>query len=254
MVRHSHYWQRRPLPSTKFAAFDIDTCPVDVDETTNWRNQNPLGVTCAAVWMTDARRSQVFYGASRNGGVPRPRMSRSEVRRFVQYLADLVGRGYRLLSWNATALDWDVLAAESGQFDTCRRLALSHVDMMFHVVCVRGHRLSLHKAARGMGVADQLSSRDPERLWSLGHFDAVLGYLRHDARVTLELAHKSQDAGWMRWTSRAGRDAYLPLPDGWLTVRDANHLPKPDVSGLDFPTSRRSLTSWMNDEQEQLAC
>jgi hypothetical protein len=173
-------------------------------------------------------------------------MSRVEVRRFINYLADVYARGYTLVSWDAMRVDWDILAAESNDRTACRRLALSHVDMMFHVVCARGHHLSLAKAARGMAVARQMNGRSPERLWASGNFSAALGHLNHDVRVTLELAHRCREEGVLRWTSRAGRPASMPMRDGWLTVREARHLPPPDVSGLESPASRRSLVAWMN--------
>jgi hypothetical protein len=231
---------------SQFAAFDIDVAPTTTDESAGWRGNRPFSIACAAIWMTDAQRPQVFYGAHGKSGRPAPRMNRVEVRRLVSYMSDLVARGFTLVSWSAMPLDWDILATESGEHTTCRQLALRHVDMMFHVICARGHRLSLNKAARGMGVADQVNGRNPERLWTRGHFDAVLGHLTHDVRVTLDLAHKCQDTGWVRWTSCAGRDAYLQLPEGWLNVRNARHLPLPDVSGLESPASRRALTAWMN--------
>lgn len=46
--------------------------------------------------------------------------------------------------------DLDILAEESGLLEHCRDLAVSHVDMMFHILCRLGYGVGLDAAARGM--------------------------------------------------------------------------------------------------------
>jgi hypothetical protein len=37
----------------------------------------------------------------------------------------------------------------------------------------------------------------------------------------------------------------MPLPNGWLTVREAWMLPEPDTSWMSNPLKRRDFTSWL---------
>jgi hypothetical protein len=37
----------------------------------------------------------------------------------------------------------------------------------------------------------------------------------------------------------------MDLPKGWLTVRDALRLPKPDTSWMDSPIPRQQYTRWL---------
>ena len=226
-----------------FAAFDILTTAANHQG--NLRHHHPLGIACAAVWTTGAKRSSVWYGL-RSGRGPTPRMNRSEVRRLVYYLEELVTRGYTLVTWNGTGFDWNILATESGEYAMCRQLARQHVDMMFHVVCARGHRLSLHKAVRGMGVAKQANKWDAEQLWSDGEYGKVLKRLSEDVHSTLDVAHESERRRSLDWLSGAGRKTSLSLPNGWLSVREAIHLPPPNVAGLESPASRHAAVAWMN--------
>jgi hypothetical protein len=57
-------------------------------------------------------------------------MIREEAAELVQYLSAQVEHGYTLLTWNGVGFDLDVLAEESGLLETCRTLALAHVDTM----------------------------------------------------------------------------------------------------------------------------
>ena len=66
-----------------------------------------------------------------------------EVGSLVDYLACQVVAGYTILTWNGLSFDFNVLAEESGMHDECAELALNHVDMMFHIFCLRGHYLGL---------------------------------------------------------------------------------------------------------------
>jgi hypothetical protein len=40
----------------------------------------------------------------------------------------------------------------------------------------------------------------------------------------------------------------MPLPRGWLTVREAMRLPLPDTSWMPRPISRRRFTGWLNKD------
>jgi predicted PolB exonuclease-like 3'-5' exonuclease len=125
-------------------------------------------------------------------------MSQQEAAGLVEYLATQVGRGYTLVTWNGTGFDLDILAEESGMLAQCRRLAVDHVDMMFHVLCQLGYGVGLDAAARGMNLAGKpegMSGAVAPVLWAEGRREEVLAYVAQDVRTTLELARACEAGG-----------------------------------------------------------
>lgn len=226
----------------KFAALDLRAGAIRRERD---RLRGPLAVICAAVLTKGAKRPSLWYGVRPGQQGPAAYMSRNDARRLVYHLEDLVVGGHTLVTWNGAGFDWNMLATESGEFKLCRELAEHHVDMMFHVVCARGHRLSLGKAARGMGVARNVDGWDAEALWNQRRYDVALARLTRDVRVTLQIAERCQARGALDWTADSGRVACLSLPAGWLSVAEASQLPAPNVAGLSYPTCRSSVTGWM---------
>ena len=164
-----------------------------------------------------------------------------------RYLSEKVEHGYTLLTWNGVGFDLDVLAEESGMLETCRTLALAHVDMMFHVLCKLGYGVSLDAAARGMGVdgkPEGMNGKLAPALWAEGKREEVLQYVAQDAKTTLELARVCEGCGELRWVARSGRLRAMPLPRGWLAVEEARSLPLPDTSRMDEPWPRERFTGW----------
>lgn len=231
----------------RFAAFDVELATAGERPD---GSDGPIAVACAAVLTDDMPRPVLWYGTAPRRDKPWPHLSHVEVRRLLNYLRELSGRGYTLVTWNSMGFDWDLLASESQDRSMCRQLALRHVDMMFHIVCVRGHRLSLSRAAHGMQVAGrntQVGGTESQRMWAQGQHLSALGQLSQDVRITLDLADKCEQLQELRWEAHSGRPASLKLPQGWLTVEEAREIPPPDVSGLQRPVSRASLTAWMQD-------
>jgi hypothetical protein len=107
----------------RYLAFDIETARLPEGD---WRSSRPLGISCAATFLADSREPTLWYGGDR--ARPADRMSRDEAAELVGYLTTPVGRGYTLLTWNGVGFDLDVLVAESGMREECKRLALAHVD------------------------------------------------------------------------------------------------------------------------------
>ena len=102
---------------------------------------------------------------------PADRMSREEAAALVRYLSEKVEHDYTLLTWNGVGFDLDILAEESGMLAECRRLAIAHVDMMFHFLCRLGYGDSLDAAARGMGTAGKpegMNGKLAPALWAEG--------------------------------------------------------------------------------------
>ena len=129
----------------------------------------------------------------------------------------------------------------------CRELALDHVDMMFHVLCARGHPVALDKAAQGHGIAGKpagMSGFRAPQMWADGCFQEVLDYVANDVRITLEVAAKSEEKQIFRWLTSKGSVSTLPLSGGWLTVNAALKLPEPDTSWMSSPIPRSRFTAW----------
>jgi hypothetical protein len=174
-------------------------------------------------------------------------MSREEAAELVEYLTMQVAQGYTLLTWNGVGFDLDILAEESGMSAECKTLALSHVDMMFHVLCRLGYGVSLDAVARGMGVAGKpegMNGKLAPALWAEGKREEVLRYVAQDAKTTLELARVCESRGELRWVARSGKVRCMTLGEGWLTVREALGLPLPDTSWMDEPWPRERFTGW----------
>jgi len=173
----------------RYLAFDIETAGV-VENGSDWTSQRPLGISCAATLLADSDQPTLWHGETDRAS-PKDRMRREEAAALVRYLEDQVAQGCTMLTWNGLGFDFDVLAEESGLLETCRKLALSHVDMMFDAFCQLGHGVGLDAAARGMGLAGKLKGMTGELapvLWARGEREKVLRYVAQDVRTTLELA------------------------------------------------------------------
>ncbi len=230
----------------KYLAFDIETekiLPRDVPDILAHR---PLGITCAAALATDKKEPQLFYSRDTNG-IPSAQMRKDDLSGLVDFLADQVKNGYTILTNGGLEFDFDVLAEESGRLKDCRKLAVGHVDIMFQVVCCKGHRVGLDKAGEAIGIRklEGVEGWKAPQLWKNGEYQTVLKYVGQDCRVALEVAEKSERQGSLLWITRKGTEGNLALPKGWLTVQDAMKLPLPDTSWMSDPPRRSEFTKWL---------
>jgi hypothetical protein len=229
----------------KYLAFDIEIAANIPEGATDWKEYRPLGITCAAILASDIDPS-VWFGYGDGNGYA-PRMAKHEVCDLVYFLSGSVADGYTILTWNGLSFDFDVLAEESGLHAECAELALHHVDMMFHVFCLRGHFLGLDKAAKGLGLSGKtegMSGDKAPKLWADGQFDTVLEYVAQDVRTTLDVALKVEELGMIEWTSQKGRRNFIDIAQ-WLTVTEAQALPLPDTSWMTNPVDRGQFTAWI---------
>lgn len=232
----------------KYLAFDIEIAKDLPEGEPDWKRHRPLGITCAATLASDEPEPYLFY--SMENGHYAPRMTSKDAMDIVDYLSYMVGEGYTIITWNGLAFDFDVLAEESGMYVQCARLAMSHVDMMFHVFCLRGHYLGLDKAAKGLGLSGKtegMSGAKAPRMWANGQQAKVLEYVAQDVRTTLQVALEVERLGLVQWTSASGRLNMIDI-DRWLTVANAQKLPLPDTSWMTNPVSRDQFTAWMQHE------
>jgi len=231
----------------KYLAFDLETAKVQPPDEQNWKEDRPLGISCAATLCCDADEPLLWYGLTTMNR-PARQMSQDEARKLVKYLSRMVRNSYTIVSWNGVGFDFDILAEESGLLNECKRLALGHVDLMFHVLCQRGFGVSLSSAARAMGLPmkeDEINGAVVPKLWAEGRRRKVLEYVAHDARVTLQVAMVCENSGCFCWTTRAGRRQEMPLRRGWLAVCDAQRLPRPRNAWMHKYWSRAKWTAWM---------
>lgn len=230
----------------RYVAFDIETAKVLPPEAGDLLAHRPLGIACAAALRSDDPEPIVWHGGDR--GSPSARVSREECRAMVADLEALVAGGYTLLTWNGLGFDLDILSEESGLVEPCARLALEHVDMMFHVVCAQGFGVALQKAAEGFGLPGKpggMSGKDAPALWAQGNHDVVLRYNVEDVRLALRVLEASRAHGELRWISRSSSRRAMPLAGGWMRVRDALALPLPDTSWMRTPMSRERYVGWI---------
>ncbi len=241
-------------------AFDIEIAKDIPDEATDWIALAPLGLACAALMREGSRHPEVRFNPSERPELYDPdtrAMNGRGVDAVIDELTSLAARGDTLVTWNGTSFDFQVLALESGRRDDCSRLALASVDMMFWLVCQRGHPLALDSALAGMGLSQKLhdvalrdgtraaiDGKQAPRYWRAGEFDAVIAYCGEDARGTLELASACLSKRHLRWISRRGAPNVVALGSRWPTVRECLELPLPDTSWMTKPLDRRSFVSW----------
>jgi hypothetical protein len=229
----------------RYLAFDIETA-TKTEDGTDWRSQRPMGITCAATLLGDSNELRLWHGGDRTH--PANQMNQQEAAGLVEYLATQVGHGYTLLTWNGLGFDLDILAEESNQLEACRRLAIDHVDPMFHILCQRGFGVGLDAAAKGMGLAGKsegMTGAKAPVLWAEGRREEVLEYVAQDVRTTLDVATACEALGKFRWIAKSGKLRSMMLPEGWLTVEKALELPLPYTGWMDEPWKREEFTGWM---------
>lgn len=84
------------------------------------------------------------------------------------------------------------------------------------------------------------------QLWAQGRYQDVLKYVSQDVRIVLQIASKSEALRRFEWITRRGSLSSMDLSRGWLFVRDALRLPKPDTSWMENPIPRSEFTRWLN--------
>ncbi len=235
-----------PAHSRDYLAFDLEIARLIPEGMDDWKTFRPFGISCAAV-MDRTGAPKLWHGHTLQG-VPAERMSRDEVSALVGYLDAEVRSGKTILTWNGAGFDFDVLAEESGMLQVCRRIAVSHVDMMFHFFCVKGFAIGLDKAAQGMSLAGKLKGMDGSKapiFWQQKRYQEVLDYVCQDVATTLQVCLAVEKARSLRWVTSRGTSQILPFPKGWLSVETAASLPLPDTSWMRSPWPRSKFTRWM---------
>ena len=235
----------------KYLAFNLEIAHQIPEGETDWKNQRPLGITCAAaassdggLWSWYAKEPDNRFG---------PKMREDECCMMVNLLLELAGSGYTLLTWNDLGFVFDVLTEESRFAHKCQILALAHIDMMFHFHCAKGYPLSLDAAAKGMGLSGKSQGMDEAKAPKLWPTDPhkVMACCSQDVKTTLALAEAVDRLRRLDWTVRSGRPNSWPCQK-WLTVKEAMALPEPDTAWMSDPWPRSKFYGWTGYEPPSL--
>lgn len=239
----------------KSISFDIEIARMIPEGAKDWDEYRPLGISCAATLCTNDLSPVLWYdGPYGNDETLRygPQMTKSNCQELVRYLEDRYRHGYTSLTWNGFAFDFKILAEESGLVDECKKLALDHVDMMFHFFALKGFPVGLDAACKGMGLPGKPEGMHgglaPE-MWAKGRYKECLDYVSGDVEQPLELARLVEERHALRWVTRKGALASVPI-DRWLTVREALELPEPNTRWMDNPWPRSKFTAWLDEADE----
>jgi len=190
----------------RYLAFDLETAklmPADVRDVLKYR---PLGISCAAATANDLPEPLLWYGGN-DRQHPASQMTREEAGQLVSELTALTEKGYTLITWSGADFDFDILAEESGMQKECAQLAVNHIDMLFHVLCSLGHRVSLQKAAEGMNIQGKkagITGALTPTMWADGKYEEVLEYCAQDARLTLKLAEACERVQYLHMDYTTG--------------------------------------------------
>ena len=225
-------------------ALDIETNkPFPIGE--DWKNSAPLGIACATAYTQDT--GWIWAEKDEENETYKDQLSVESAQALVHDL-QILSEVYTIVTWNGVGFDWPVIAEESNELETCKTLALDHIDMMFQLLCVKGYPASLASACTTMDVPSKTEGMDGSmvnEMWSNGQRQQVIDYCVRDSKITAILAMTCQRMHNLQWTSRRGRIQTLMLPDGWLSVRDALTIPLPDTSWMTDPLTRESFTNWL---------
>ena len=233
----------------RYLAFDMETAKILPSEVKDILQHRPLGIACAAAVAEDDPTNTFRWHGWDTDKRPAKQMSPTEAEKLVFDLMELSEKGYTLLTWGGTHFDFDVLAEESGRVNECAALAKNHIDMLFHVLCSLGHPVSLQKAAEGMklpGKKAGVSGALAPTMWAAGQYEEVIQYCTQDTHLALQVARKCELSRQLTWITQRGKAKQLGLPDGWLTVEAAYHLPLPDTSWMSDPMSRDDSVRWLS--------
>lgn len=240
-------------------AFDMEIATPVADETDLLASRP--GIACAAFIREGDTRPLVLFDPATSPDlfVPATKaLAREGATRILDELIAADDRGDTIVTWNGAGFDFRLLADETGRHADCARLARHSVDMMFQILCERGHPLALDTALGGMGLpskvhtvtlADgrtvEVDGRLAPQLWQAGEHEAVMIYCGGDVAGTLALALACRDRKRLTWISRAGKTNHMKLGPRWLTVDECLALPRPDTSWMTNPLRPEDVVAWM---------
>jgi hypothetical protein len=176
-------------------------------------------------------------------------LSPGECEEVVCHLEEASRAGFSIVTWNGIGFDFPILATKVPHLKSrLQSLALNHVDIMFHIYCLKGFPLAMEAAAKGMGISAKkiMKSDDVPTMWGTGKRQAVIDYVNEDVEVTIQLAEKIARRKEISWVSKTGNPALLQIPEIKL-VKDCMNIPLPDVSWMKSSVPRENYVGWCLD-------
>ena len=235
----------------KWCTFDIETSRIipKVFEGDIFQF-SPLQVSTAAVHVRrgDKEYTQSYFSRDDTGAI-QPRMSKADVKAYVEKLEFLRRSEFPVFSWCGTGFDWRILAEESGELKLCADLCLNHYDIAFQFLMTLGYFISLETAAEktGMKKFGGVHGADAPQLWVDGQYDLARAYVEQDCRVTSAVVDLVLKDGEIRWVSRGGFKLQMRF-DQLLTVKEClNQLKMPDQSWMTKKIVPSDLLAWTKE-------
>lgn len=237
----------------------------EIREGLDWKDARPLGITCAAAYLSDSDIPLVWYAGQNSleqehlefgeynftGGVPtKDRMNVGEVQKMVSDLVNLSEEGYEIVTWNGLQFDFDVLAEESEQYEVCVDLAWKHIDIMFQFFCKQGYPVGLKYASQLMLKSDKTEGMTgalaPE-MWQGSDADRLktIEYVIQDAKLTVDLALEiEKQKGLFGWITKKGRPKWVRLGE-LVSCKEASEFVEVDTSWMSRPIKREGFYEWL---------
>jgi len=244
----------------------------------------PYGISCAAIQLATVNIEtrqisyhpvDMLYGCCNSDDLSSQSaaaMSWKNCEVAVHKLVGYQNAGYIPLTWNGAFFDFDVLAEESGLYQTVHALSWNHIDMMVHFATIKGFRLGIEAAHKGLGYKGKLEGMhgefapimwagNNERLLELERQDLAamslvekrqmcLSYVHQDTVMAVEVFAASLVNKGFTWISKKGRANRFDLPDNWMTVAECSMRPVPAHSWMETPLTWPSLVGWMAVEPQ----
>lgn len=226
----------------KYLALDLEISTPIPDGAQDWKQYRPFGVACVVTKGSDHRYPLMWFQPGFG-----KQMAVTMLMQLALYLDTMIRKGYTVVTFNGCGFDFDVLQEEypGGAW---HKLAMRHVDLFFHIFCVKGYSRGLDTLARGAGLPGKPSGIDGAKapqMWLDGRHHEVLDYCAGDVEMTLALTQMGEQHGCLVWDARSGGSDSVDLSDGWLTVEQAMRLPEPDTSWMTNPWKRSKFTGWI---------
>ena len=239
--------------SRRFLGFDLETVRLVPGRRFDDRSALNVGISCASLALSETE-VKVWEG--------RPALTVEQCQEMVYELEQLSfpNTPHRLVTWNGASFDFRVLAEESQLRQSCVRLMVDHIDLMFLLVAQKGWLVSFENALRAMGLTGKkkavalndgsilsgMNGRMAPELWERGEYSAVVEYNKEDSIQTLKLAQAAYARQGLVWSAKSsGKKQSLSTP--LLSVKECVALPQPDLSWMQggrVPPTRHQLLCW----------
>lgn len=202
---------------------DIET----VNEIPDTWNANPSALPIACIGVKIDDKSVLIYNNTEKNGEA---MTQNQVEHVIDKLLEYDSLNCKIVSFNGSGFDIKLLAqymkSDKNKYMKVRKMNLNHIDLMFLVVCNRGHPAGLSKITEAMGVGKKSlegGGLESVKLWAAGKYEDVYNYNTKDVELLYDLFKEVNKTKTIQFMSKAGNRIKFPVEV--LTVSDAYNLP-----------------------------